>query len=229
MVWFVVAFALIYVGFYIYSNKLKINFKSFFKKGFKKFDDKFGILCYTAKMGRGKTYSAVEFVKSQLDKDSSLTCVTNCTSFFEKNSSFGSRLVLIKDFNNIIDYINDSQNCHFLIFYDEIFSYLDDHMTKKMRNFLSQLRKRKILLVTTAQEWREINLSFRKYVRFHIAPMMFSLPLTHDAFIIKEVNDGDLIHWDNDAQDFVAPRIETIFSKCSLDIANSYDTYETIN
>lgn len=57
---------------------------------------------------------------------------------------------------------------------------------------------------------------------------MFSLPFFHYAFIFNSINDGDLIKWDNDLQEFVAPRISANFSKCNRSIVESYDTFETI-
>lgn len=57
---------------------------------------------------------------------------------------------------------------------------------------------------------------------------MIALPFTKHALIINQVNDGDLIRWNNDLQDFVAPIIQTNVAKGKLSIIESYDTYETI-
>lgn len=137
-----------------------------------------------------------------------------------------------KNLGEMIDYVKsiDTDKHKIIIFYDEIFTTLakSGALKKDFLSFLSQLRKRKILLITTAQEWSEINITFRRYVRFQVVPDMFPMPLTKTALIIKYINDGDLIHWDNDAQDFVAPTIETSFSKANLEIVQLYDTFETI-
>lgn len=58
---------------------------------------------------------------------------------------------------------------------------------------------------------------------------MIALPFTKTAIIINQVNDGDLIRWDNDLQDFVAPIIQTNVAKGKLSIIESYDTFETIS
>lgn len=58
---------------------------------------------------------------------------------------------------------------------------------------------------------------------------MFSLPIFHNAFIYNVINDGDLIKWDNDLQEFVAPRVSANFGKCNRSVVESYDTFETIN
>lgn len=122
-----------------------------------------------------------------------------------------------KKFEDMIDYVSslDTDKHKVIIFFDEIFTTLKKSGSLKefFLSFLSQLRKRKILLITTAQEWSEINITFRRYVRFQVVPNMFPMPFTKTAFIIKDINDGDLIHWDQEQQDFIAPTIEKSFAK----------------
>ena len=57
---------------------------------------------------------------------------------------------------------------------------------------------------------------------------MWNLPLFNCAFSVNEINDGYQMKWDNLENEYVSPRIKTTIKKCSLAIANSYDTYETI-
>lgn len=224
------------IGFLIlnlFRMNIRINFKSFFKKGFKKTDSKFGIICYTAKQGMGKTYCAVQFVIKQIEKDKYLKVVTNVRSFYERmeKSIYKGRVTYYSSIYDIMEFTQQSTAYHYLVFFDEIFSVLEKKGTiaKKVRTYLSQLRKRKILFITTAQEWSEINISFRRYVRFHVVPRMLPLPITHNAYIIKQVNDGDFIHWDSELQDYVAPCIETQISKGNKEIIEKYDTFETID
>lgn len=212
--------------FKIYQMKLHIDFKSFFKKGFKKTDNKFGLFCYTGKQGKGKTYSAIKFIIEQ-KKKFGYKILTNVKSFdlFEDTLYF-------EDINEIIDYCVqfDGNKKNVIIFFDEIFTVLEKQtkINKKILSFLSQLRKRKIIFVTTAQEWSEINITFRRYVRYQISCNMISLPFIKKAIIFNTVNDGDLIRWNNDTQDFEAPRISATLSKGNECIINSYDTFETI-
>ena len=139
----------------------------------------------------------------------------------------------IPDINTIIDYCVKFENNEekVIIFFDEIFTILNKNtpINKKILSFLSQLRKRHIIFITTAQEWSEINITFRRYVRFQIACNMISLPLIKTAIVVNAVNDGDLIKWDNDLQDFVAPRLQTNISKGLKEVIDRYDTFETIN
>ena len=41
---------ILYIAYIINSNNLSIDFKSFFKKGFKKLDNQFGLFCYMQKL-----------------------------------------------------------------------------------------------------------------------------------------------------------------------------------
>lgn len=176
----------------------------------------------------GKTYSSVKFCIDMKIKNDYII-ITNVKSFrvFEDT-------IYLDDINKIIDFIVnkkdiDAQN--YLIFFDEIFTILEKRtpMNKKILSFISQLRKRKIIFVTTAQEWSEINITFRRYVRYQIACNMFGLPIVNNAWLINQINDGDGIKWNNDTQDFEAPLIATNFSKGNKSVIDAYDTFETIS
>lgn len=45
---------LAFILIYIWKNKLHIKFNTFFKKGFKKLDNKFGLFLYTGKQRKRK-------------------------------------------------------------------------------------------------------------------------------------------------------------------------------
>lgn len=212
---------------FFFVMKIHVDLKSLFKRGFKKYDNDFGLFCYCGKQGKGKTYSAIKFlIERKLAKN--YTILTNVKSFnvFEDTKYF-------KSINDIIKYCTKFKDNdeNVIIFFDEIFTILEKKtaINKEILSFISQLRKRKIIFVTTAQEWSEINITFRRYVRYQIECHMFSLPILHNAFIYNVINDGDLIKWDNDLQEFIAPRVAANFAKCNRSIVESYDTYETIN
>lgn len=212
---------------FIFVYKIHIDLKSLFRRGFKKYDNSFGLFCYCGKQGKGKTYSAIKFlIERKLEKDYKI--LTNVKSF----STFNDTLYF-KSINDIINYCTKFKDNdeNVIIFFDEIFTILEKKtaINKDILSFISQLRKRRIIFVTTAQEWSEINITFRRYVRYQIECNMFSVPLFHNAFLYNKINDGDLIKWDNDLQEFVAPRISANFSKCNRSIVESYDTYETIS
>lgn len=181
--------------------------------------------------GKGKTYSAVKFC---IERKLATNCViyTNVTSF-----KVFSDTVFITDINELIDTVISycdnlpfDESPNIIIFFDEIFTILEKgtKINSKILSFISQLRKRKIVFVTTAQEWLEINITFRRYVRFQIDCNMISLPLTNTAFIINCVNDGEQLKWSNDDNEYIAPRISTNIAKGNMSIIESYDTFETI-
>lgn len=179
--------------------------------------------------GHGKTYSAIKFC---IDRKlvSNATIITNVTSF-----NIFKDTVYITDISELITYVlNYCENCeeetpNIIIFFDEIFTILEKQtrINKDILSFISQLRKRNIVFITTAQEWLEINVTFRRYVRFQIDCNMFSI--LGKAFVLNNVNDGEQLKWDKDANEYVAPRISTNFSKGNLAVIESYDTFETIS
>lgn len=215
----------IFIIYYIYSNKIHIDWQSLFKRGFAKTDTLFGLYCYTGKQGTGKTYSAINFLlKNKLTRN--YIVITNVKSF-----NFFNDTIYMSNISDIIDFIEKQEDkSKYIIFFDEIFTILEKRtpINKKILAFISQLRKRQIIFITTAQEWSEINITFRRYVRFQISCHMFSIPLLHRAFLINKVNDGDGIKWDNDEQDWIAPTVATNFMKGNLYVIESYDTFETI-
>lgn len=225
MLWFLLLIPIFFI-FFIFNNKIHVDFKSFFKRGFKKIDNDFGLFCYTGKQGKGKTYSAIKFlIEQKLSKNYRI--ITNVKSF----NVFPDTLYFT-DILQIIEYCEQFKENeeNVIIFFDEIFTILEKQtkINKKILSFISQLRKRHIIFVTTAQEWAEVNITFRRYVRFQVECNMFSLPFTKTAFIFNSINDGDGIRWDNDSQEFIAPRISANFAKCNKSIIQSYDTFETI-
>lgn len=45
----IIGFLLFYAIFFIKANKIHINWRTFFRKGFKKLDNAFGLYCYVGK------------------------------------------------------------------------------------------------------------------------------------------------------------------------------------
>lgn len=189
-------------------------------------------LLIAGKQGKGKTYSAVKFC---IERKLATNCIiiTNVSSF-----NIFSDTVFIYDISELIKYVLDYCNSlstdeqpNIIIFFDEIFTILEKgiRINKEILSFISQLRKRKIVFVTTAQEWLEINVTFRRYVRYQIDCNMISLPLLKTAFIINSINDGEQLKWSNEDNEYIAPRISTKVSKGNLSIIESYDTFETIS
>lgn len=188
MLFYVLIFIFIIIFLYCYRLKLFIDFPSFFKRGFTLFNSPHGLYCYCGKQGSGKTYSSIKFLIDMKLKFN-YTIITNVRSF----KVFPDTL-FFSHFEDIIDYINNlplEQQSNYIIFFDEIFTILEKKtaLNKKYLSFISQLRKRNIIMVTTAQEWLEINITFRRYVRYQIDCNMISIPILNKALIINEIND----------------------------------------
>lgn len=178
----------------------------------------------------GKTFASVKFCIDRLNHNIDTILITNVFSF--QVDGLQDRIFYER---NIFDIMNlainlKNQGYDVLIFYDEIFSVItkNNDIGKETRSFISQLRKRQIVFITTAQEWGEINITFRKYVRFKIDCNMLSLPFSQNAFQINKICDGETVHWNEQIQDFDNDIISTNIFKCALAIAESYDTFETI-
>lgn len=218
---------LAFILYYIITNHIHVDWKSFFKKGFQKNDNFFGVYCYSGKQGTGKTYSAIKFIIDMKLKYN-YKIITNVKSFkVFKDTIYMSDIIQIIEF---IEGLPIEEQSNYLIFFDEIFTILErgTKMNARILPFLSQLRKRGIIFVTTAQEWRLINIEFRLYVRFQISCNMYAFPIGHIALLKNKINDGTSIKWDDQEQDFVAETVQTNFSKGNLAIIQSYDTFETI-
>ena len=193
----------------------KIKFKTFFKKGFAPKRGKFGVYCYCGKQGSGKTYSAVEFLLN----NSNLPIYSNVSTIKGVDYEY------FNGFDNLLK-LRDKTDC--IIFYDEIFTALtkSNKLSTEVLDFLSQMRKRRIIFITTAQEWLEINMTLRRYCRYQIECNMrniFGL-----GILIKSMYDAEQMKWSNEDNEYIAPLIETTISKCNLSVANSYDTFEQI-
>ena len=207
---------LIGVIYYKFSNKIKIKWKTFLKRGFKPNRGIFGVYCYCGKQGQGKTYSVVEF----LHNNSDLPIYCNLTSIK------GINYIYIANFEELLS-LRDKTDC--IIVYDEIFSALQKNTTinKDVLDFLSQMRKRRIICLTTAQEWAEIPLTWRRYCRYQIDCRLIRIPFIN-GILIKTFKDAENMKWSNDDMEHIAPLLETTITHTQKWIANSYDTYEQI-
>lgn len=201
-----------------WKNKIRIKWKTFFKKGFKVDRGPFGVYCYDGKQGSFKTYSVVEFLLEHKDE----------RIYSNVKSIKGVKYTPIGDINDLLDLRNET-DC--IIFFDEIFTAI----TKSSRinadldvmDFLSQMRKRRIIFLTTCQEWLELDITLRRYCRYRIHCESRRILFLFDI-IIKTFSDAEHMKWSNEENEYVAPLISTTISKPNLFVANSYDTFETI-
>ena len=240
ILWFLLIIGLIIIIYYCISNKVKIKFKTFLKKGFKVKKGIFGIYCYVGFQGNGKSYSCAEYV---LDNYKDLVVFSNLTFYnidyihysgFEEMLKLRDCIDFAKSRGN--DYIIWKGKKHpidwskqILFIYDEIFSELQrgSKISNDILDFITQMRKRGFILLTTAQIWSDIPITWRRLTRFEIdCSMKHFLGLN---ILIKVFRDAEQMRWSNDDQEFVAPIISTTITHTRKFIANSYDTFEVIH
>lgn len=193
----------------------RIKWRTFLKKGFAPKRGKFGVYCYCGKQGCGKTYSVVEFLSQNKD----IPIYANISTL--KNIDY----TYFNGFDELLK-LRDKSDC--IIVYDEIFTALtkSSRINQDVLDFLSQMRKRRIVFLTTAQEWLEINITLRRYCRYQIDCKM--LNLFGLGILLKHCYDAEQMKWSQEDNEYVAPLEETTISKCNLSVAKKYDTFEQI-
>lgn len=208
---------IVIIGLILYQNKIRIKWKTFLKKGFKIEKGPYGVYCYDGKQGNFKTYSVVEYLLQNKDK----------RIYSNVKSIKGVKYTPIGDIDDLLA-LRSETDC--IIFFDEIFTAITKssrvNSDTEIMDFLSQMRKRRIIFLTTAQEWLELDITLRRYCRYRIHCEAFNLPFL--TLIIKTFSDAEHMKWSNEENEYVAPLLETTISKPNLYVANSYDTFETI-
>lgn len=201
------------------NNKIKLG--TFVKRGVRVFKSRFGVYIYDGKQGSGKTASAMGFIFENMNSERPV--YANMTSIRGINYTYFNGLQGLLDL--------EKQNVsHCIIFYDEIFSLLDKQtkINKDVLSFLSQMRKRDIIFITTCQEWLELPMTLRRYCRYQIKCRIVNPPF-FSSLLFKQFNDAEQMKWDKEENDYIAPLITNTISKLNYYLLNSYDTFETID
>lgn len=237
------------------KNKVRIKFRTFRGKGFRPVRGNFGLYTYSGKQGVGKTYSLAEYLFDNKDNITVFNNIAKIKGLDYFHFSGFKELLYIKeilDYNyssddDLLSFISskfeESRAYHFfkliksyyssgnqlVIVYDEIFTEIikGDKLSKPVIDFLCQMRKRKIIFLTTCQEWAELPLSFRRFCRYQIDCDM--KPFLWTGFLIKTFKDAENMKWSNEEQEHIAPIVETTISKCRKSVADSYDTFLRIS
>lgn len=211
---FLIMFIVIIIALIFNFRHVRIKFKTFLKKGFAPKRGKFGVYCYCGKQGSGKTYSCVEFLKEHSNQ-----------KIYSNVHLSGINYTYFNGFNELLKLRNE-HDC--IILFDEIFTALTktSKINTDVLDFLSQMRKRQIIFITTAQEWLEISMTLRRYCRYQIDCSMRNL--FGIGILIKRLYDAEQMKWSNEDNEYIAPIVTTTISKCNLAVAKMYDTFEQI-
>lgn len=203
----------------IFVGKILVDIPSFFRKTLPLDTGKFGVYCFTGKQGTGKTYSLTKYViKNQ-----------NGRKLYSNLTLKGVEYIKIKSVNELLE-LSEQENC--LIVFDEIFAILGDkaipqQIRSRLLNFLAQQRKVHNIMITTAQEWLELPVTFRRFVRVQID--CATIPWGRfGGLLIEEYSDATHMKWSQLENEYVSPRINRKYSKYEKKIMQSYDTYERI-
>ena len=210
----IIVSVIVFVLYKFFKNN-KVNFKSFFHKGFKLEKGMWGNACYHGKQGSGKTASVMDFIFDNVSEDYPL--YANVKSIKGIKYTYFSGL---QGFYDILD--SGAHNC--IILFDEIFNLFPKgtKIPEKFMSFLSQMRKRKIYFITTAQEWLLINIDLRKFCRYSIKCKCFNIPFI-GAVSYKSISNAEEIKWSQDEQEYVSPLICNTISKLNLSNLSRYE------
>lgn len=214
-------FILIIIALIMFFKNTKIKWKTLFKKGVYIEKGRWGNACYSGKQGSTKTSSVIDFIFDNVSDDYPL--------YANLKSIKGIKYTYFSGLQGFYDILNNgASNC--IIFYDEIFTLFgkNDKIPKEFLSFLSQMRKRKIYFITTAQEWLEINMTLRRYCRYNIQCSLLNIPLL-PSFSFKQINNAELMKWSDEDNDYIAPLICNTISKLNLCNLRRYDTNEVIS
>lgn len=200
-------------------NKIYIDWRSIISRTIPLDTGLFGVYCFTGKQGSGKTYSLTKYIKKH----------HNGEKIYSNMTIKGIEYVPIQSVEHLLSLRKEK---NLFIIYDEILSLLDDKqipkpIRKRLMIFLSQQRKMGNILMTTAQEWLEIPVTFRRFVRIQIE--CSTRPLgRYGGILTEEYFDAYQMKWDQLENEYIAPRIRKKFSKYERKYMLAYDTYERV-
>lgn len=198
------------------SKKIHIDLPSFIRQTLSLALGKFGVYCFTGKQGSGKTYALNKFLRKNCHDKKVYSNVTLKDFNYKPLESISQLLALV-----------DETDCY--IVYDEIFTFMQKStkFNGDIMEFLSQMRKQRNIFITTAQEWLELPITFRRFVRIQVECK--TRPMGRFGGILTETYyDAYNMKWDNLENEYVAPLISTKISKYEKRFMESYDTNERI-
>lgn len=215
---FVFILITVLVAIIMFNNKLSIDWTSFIQKSLPLDRSVFGVYCFTGKQGSGKTYSLVKYIKEHVD--------LKTTKVYSNINIIGVDYIPIISEEHLLS-LRDEKKV--VIVYDEIFTLLNkqSRLSEDLMEFLTQQRKMKNIFFTTAQEWLEIPITFRRFVRIQVECETYPLGRL-GGILFERYYNAYKMKWDNLENEYIAPLIRTKLSKYEKRFMLSYDTFERI-
>lgn len=200
----------------LWINKIHIDWGSIPSKTIPLDMGVFGVYCFDGKQGSGKTYSLTKYIMKHAQGRKIYSNMTFKNIEYTPITSV-EHLLSLRDEKNVI------------IVYDEIFTLMEKQtkIQGELQELLSQQRKMKNILITTAQEWLNIPIDFRRFVRIQIICKTKPLGI-FGGILSEEYRDAYEMYYDNLQNEYVAPRMSKKYSKYEKKYMESYDTYERI-
>jgi len=213
---YVLVLVILVTAFVLWRSKIHIDWGSIPRPTLPLATGVFGVYCFTGKQGSGKTYSVNKFIRKHAKGKKIYSNLTFKNLEYTKITTVDDLMALA-----------DQRDCY--IVFDEIFTL----MSKSRKNaamleeFLPQMRKVHNIFITTAQEWLELDMTFRRFVRVQVE--CNTRPLGRLGGILKETYyDATNMAWDQLQNEYVAPLITKKFSKYEKRFMVTYDTFERI-
>lgn len=204
----------------IFKYDLKLN--TFFKKGVKYIDDRFGVYLITGKQGTNKSYYAVYLINQQ-NKEKVNYIKTNIHSL----KIPGFKIVYFTKIDEV--YHDVDENCIYII--DEISRKYKKNSPcdTQFYAWLNQCRKRNRIAILITQEYKELPMWLRRPCKYNLSST--SIPILSRFFNIYccAVGDGYNITFNKDEGEYETPIIQYNIYKRITKYANMYDTFEPIN
>lgn len=197
-------------------SKTKIDYTSFVQPSLPLDRGVFGVYCFTGKQGTGKTYSLNKFIRKNQNGRKIYSNLTLEDIKYTKITSIEQLFSL-----------REEKEC--IIIFDEIFTLVqkNSRMGADIMEFLSQQRKQKNILITTAQEWLELPMTLRRFVRIQIE--CATTPLgKFGGILYEEYYDATKMKWSQLDNEYIAPLITKKISKYEKRYMITYDTFERI-
>lgn len=193
--------------------KIKIDYKSFFKKGIKAVDDDFFVRLICGYQGSGKTFLAVKLAHE--NEDNKRIIKTNIKSYHDNRKQ-------IIYFDRVEDILEDTEdNITYII--DELSKKYTKESKQDLRfySWLQQSRKHKRHVYLITQEYIQVPTWLRGIANtIYTTSKVPLLPIYRTSLGVPILNDD--YEWG--LEEYLI-----IFYKRTKDISKLYDTFESIN
>lgn len=226
-IWYIIL--LIFIIFLLIYYKVKVHIKTFFKKGFLAKRGPYGTRCFYGPQGSGKTLSMVSYLFDNRKKIKIWSNV-KLSNELENYTYFNGLEELYSIYCDLRDKKINLEGKTAVIVFDELFTVLQkfNKVPDYLLEMLAQLRKNKIILITSCQSWPDLPLQFRRLTRYAHHCRIITLPFLISLQLVS-VEDAENMKWNEIKQTFDAPICWTDLYKCRKQVANCYDTLQSIS